>query len=136
MSINVSPFQLNGCRCKLKSDPVVLQTMLRDLLIKNLQKKSKVLDKLNGPINVTGKFTEIDQGNYALHLLLIFLGKAWIAGSYKVDVNGQTLVEKDFRLSGLFPWYVGIKGQLNGNIKNLATQITTATTKAAKSRPY
>lgn len=132
MNTTVSRFQLEGCQCRLKLDPRELQTLLDEEIRKKLDKNAKVLDKTNGTLVIDGRFSEIDEGNFALHFLLAFLGKAWIAGNMRATIDGQTIVDEPFRISKTFAAFTNGKGQLKGDIKFLADQVVKKTLKQVK----
>ncbi len=120
MNVEVTPFQLNGCQCRIKFDPKELQTLLDTEIRKKLGKNSKHLDRLSGSLSIGGAFTEIDEGNFAIHFMLAFIGKAWIAGRMLVRYNNLTIVDQPFHISRLFSSFTGGKSQLRGDIKYLA----------------
>jgi len=132
MNILASPFQLEGCQCRLKFDPRELQTLLLENVEKKFQKKSKFFDQHSGDLSVGGTFTEIDEGNFALHFMLAFLGKAWIAGHMQVQHNGQILVDEPFRVSAVCSCFTPGKSQLRYDIQVLADQVVKKTMKAMK----
>lgn len=132
MNVTITPFQLDGCNCRLKFDPKELQEFLHEDLTKKVARKSKVLDRMNGELTVQGTFTEIDEGNFALHLMLAFLGKAWISGTYQVSYNGEPLLQESFRMNKTFAVFTNGRGQLKGDIKILNDQIVKKTLKALK----
>lgn len=132
MKILTSPFQLDGCQCRLKLDPGELQTLLVEKLEKKFQKKSKFLDQQSGDLSIGGRFVEIDEGNFAMHFMLAFLGKAWIAGHIQVQHNGQILVDEPFRVSATCSCFTSGSPQLRYDIEVLANQIVKKTIKALK----
>lgn len=132
MQLDIHPFQLEGCQCRLKFDPVELQELLSSELHKKLGKKAKVLDKHDGTLTVEGHFTEIDEGNFALHFMLALLGKAWVAGDYRVSLDGNVLVEDAFFMKRTFAAFTNGKGQLKGDTKFVADEIVKKTVKAVK----
>ncbi len=132
MNVEITPFQLDGCQCRLKFDPKELQSLLNDVLHKRVGTKSKFFDQQDGDASIGGSFTEIDEGNFALHFMLAFLGKAWIAGQIQVKHNGNVLIDEPFRISKTFAALTPGKGQLKGDIKFLADDIVKRTIKALK----
>lgn len=132
MNVDVSPFQLEGCQCRLKFDPTELQTLLQDELNKRVGKKAKFFEPLGGELVIEGRFTEIDEGNFALHFLLAFLGKAWISGNYRVRQDGEEILNESFHLNKTFAAFTNGKGQLKGDVKILADQIVKKTIKTLK----
>ena len=81
---------------------------------------------------VEGAFESINEGNFALHFMCAFLGKASITGRYHVHCDGQTLVQESFQISKTFAAFSGPKTQLKGDIKFLAGDIVKKTLKACK----
>ena len=134
MKLLVSPFQLNGCKCRLKFDPKELQELLVSELQKKLGKKSRFLNGIDGELSVDGEFQEIDEGNFALHFLLAFLGKAWISGHYCVSWNNERLIDEPFHLKKTFAAFTNGRGQLSGDVKFRADLIVKRTIKALKQR--
>ncbi|MCA9124875.1 MAG: hypothetical protein H6822_09215 [Planctomycetaceae bacterium] len=132
MNIEIVPFRLEGCQCRLKFDPKEVQSALDAELRKRVNKNAKFLDTLEGELSITGAFTEIDEGNFALHFMLAFLGKAWIAGQIQVKHNGNALIDEPFRISKTFSAFTGGRSQLNGDAKYLAGDIVKRTVKALK----
>ena len=132
MNVVVTPFQLEGCKCRLKFDPKEIQTALDEAIKKRVSKNSKALDKLSGDLSIGGKFTEIDEGNFALHFMLAFLGKAWISGQIQVVFNGKTVVDEPFRISKTFAAFTGGKAQLKGDAKFLGDSVVKKAVKAIK----
>lgn len=115
MNVEVAPFQLNGCRCRLKFDPKELQVIVHEEISKKIAKQTKYLDQYNGDLRIGGVFTEIDEGNFALHFMLAFLGKAWISGQMQVAFNGKALIDEPFRISNTYAAFTAGKGQLKGD---------------------
>ena len=134
MNLQISPFQLHGCQCRIKFDPKELQSLLDDELKKGFGKHKKYLDSRSGELTVTGGFSEIDEGNFALHFMLALLGKAWIAGHMRVEFNGQALLDEPFRIRNTYAAFTGPKGQLKGDTKYLAGQIVKKSIKALKQK--
>ena len=132
MNVVVSPFQLEGCKCRVKFDPKEIQTALDEAIKKRIGKNSKALNKLSGDLSIGGRFSEIDEGNFALHFMLAFLGKAWISGQIQVVFNGKTIVEEPFRISKTFAAFTGGKAQLKGDAKFLADSVVKKAVKAIK----
>ena len=132
MQLDIHPFHLKGCECRLKFDPVELQELLEDEIHKKLGKKAKLLDQHHGTLTIQGRFTEIDEGNFALHLMLAFLGKAWVAGDYRVKLDDTVLVEDSFHMKRTFAAFTNGRGQLKGDTKFVAAEIVKKTVKAVK----
>lgn len=132
MNVDIQPFALEGCKCRIKFDPRELQTRLVEELQKQVKRNSKLLNAKDGNLRISGSFTEIDEGNFALHFMLAFLGKAWITGSYKAELNGTPIVQENYRISGTFAAFTAGKGQLKGDITILAGQIMKKTVIALK----
>ena len=132
MNVEIQPFKLDGCQCRLKFDPKEVQSALDEALNKSFSKKSKKFDRHEGDLQVTGSFSEIDEGNFALHFMLAFLGKAMMAGQMQVTHNGNVLLQEPFRLNKTFAAFTNGKGQLKGNAKFLADDIVKKTLKALK----
>ena len=133
MNVDIRPFDLNGCKCRLKSDPKELQQLLSEQITTKLRKKSKVLDNMSGDLLIGGRFTEIDEGNFALHFMLAFLGKAWVAGHITVQYNGNGLVHEPFRMCRTFSAFTNGRHQLRGDTKFVADLVVKKTI-AADSR--
>lgn len=132
MNVELAPFQLTGCQCRLKFDPKELQSLLDEKLHKKFAKKEKALSKYTGDLAVGGAFTEIDEGNFALHFMLAFLGKAWISGQMRVEHDGRILVDEPFRISATCSAFTGGKSQLKTDIDVLSNQVVKKTMKALK----
>ncbi len=132
MNVEVASFQLDGCQCRLKFDPQELQSLLTEKLQKKFAKKEKALDAYAGDLVVGGAFTEIDEGNFALHFMLAFLGKAWIAGQIRVQHDGRMLVDEPFRISATCAAFTGGRGQLKQDIEVLSGQMVKKTMKALR----
>lgn len=132
MNVEITPFQLDGCQCRLKFDPKELQSLLTEKLQKKFAKKEKALSAHAGDLVVEGAFTEIDEGNFALHFMLAFLGKAWIAGHMRTQHDGRILIDEPFRISATCSAFTGGKGQLKQDIEVLSNQILKKTMKAIK----
>lgn len=132
MNLQIAPFQLNGCQCRVKFDPKELQKLLDDELKRGFDKHTKYLNSRQGELTVTGGFSEIDEGNFALHFMLAFLGKAWIAGHMRVELNDQPLIDEPFRIQNTYAAFTGPLGQLKGDTKHLASQLVKKSIKALK----
>jgi len=59
----------------------------------------KHFDKINGNLVIDGAFTEIDEGNFALHFMLALLGKARIVCRVQVSNDGNAIVDEVVRMS-------------------------------------
>ena len=132
MNVEVLPFQLDGCQCRLKFDPKELQILVYEEINKKIAKQAKYLDQHMGDLKIGGRFTEIDEGNFALHFMLAFLGKAWISGQMQVAFNGKALINEPFRISNTYAAFTAGKGQLTGDAKYLGDQVVKKTVKALK----
>ncbi len=132
INTEISPFKLEGCQCRLKFHPEEIQRTPDETIRNRITKQSKLLDAINGNLTIDGSFIEIDEGNFALHFMLAFLGKAWIAGQFRVTNNGSTLIDEPFRISNTFAAFSGGKTQLKGNAKYLGEQIVKRTIKAIR----
>jgi polyisoprenoid-binding protein YceI len=116
----------------LKSDPKELQELLQKELETKVRKKAKHLGGENGDLEITGAFTEIDEGNFALHFMLAFLGKAHISCRAKVVHNGQQILDEDLTASATLSCFTGGRAQLKYDTKVIADQVVKKTIKAMK----
>jgi hypothetical protein len=120
MNLNNQPFQLDGCECRIKFDPVEMQTYLHQQFQKQLDKNRKYLQTRNGELAIDGRFILIDGGNYAFHLMLAFLGKAILTCHVRATVDGKTILDEPFTLSAVSPAWSPPKSQLKADASILA----------------
>lgn len=132
MNIQVARFQLEGCQCRLKFDPKVLQELLYEKIEAKVNKKSKFFNKENGELRISGAFTAIDEGNFALHLMLAFIGKASLACRVCVTQNDQPLFDEEFIASVTTTCFTGGQSQLKQDVNSIADQVVKKTIKTIK----
>jgi hypothetical protein len=132
MNVQVDRFQLEGCRCRLKFDPKELQELLYEKITNKVRKKSKQFSRGEGELQITGRFTEIDEGNYALHFMLAFLGKARLACHVRVLLDGQPIIDEPLKASATCAAFTPGRGQLKTDVQVIADQVVKKTIKALK----
>lgn len=132
MKVTVEPFQLEGCQCRLKSDPKELQERLHQRITELVGKTGKHFNQGDGDLVIAGAFTEIDEGNFALHFMLAFLGKASLACSVTVTRNDQTLWNEALTASATCACFTGGRSQLKCDVNLIADQVIRKTIKALK----
>ena len=132
MNVQVDRFQLEGCRCRLKFDPKEIQELVYQRLTDRVRKKSKQFGAGAGELKITGAFTEIDEGNFALHVMLAFLGKARLACQVRVLRDGRTILDEAFKMSATCAWFTPGRGQLKYDAQLIADQVVKKTIKALK----
>lgn len=133
MNVQINRFTLEGCQCRIKFDPKELQELLHNRLRERVGKNTKRFDKISGELVISGAFTEIDEGNFALHFMLAFLGKARLACRANVLFNGKTLLDELLTVSAMCSCFTGSKSQLKYDTKLLADQIIKKTIKSLRS---
>ena len=132
MAVTVHPFTLEGCRCRIKFDPKELQAVLHEELNKKAQKKE---DKLGSPgdnIDFKGAFLRIDEGNFALHFMLAFLGKASMECRVLVSQNGKPILDETITMAATCAAFSPPKSQLKTDAKMIADKIVKLTLKRVK----
>lgn len=132
MKVTVERFQLEGCQCRLKFDPKELQELLHQRITKKVGKNAKHFNQGDGKLVIAGSFTEIDEGNFALHLMLMFLGKASLVCRAKVTRNGQDVLDEAFRASATCACFTGGRSQLKCDVNLIANKVVKKTIKALK----
>ena len=132
MNVQVDRFQLEGCRCRLKFDPKELQELLHQRLSNKVRKKLKRFSAEEGELKITGAFTEIDEGNFALHFMLAFLGKARLACRVRVLRDGQPILDEEIKASATCAAFTPGRGQLKYDVQVIADQVVKKTIKALK----
>lgn len=132
MNIQINRFALEGCQCRIKFDPKELQELLHQQLQEKADKNTKHLNKAGGELIVSGAFIEIDEGNFALHFMLAFLGKARLACRAKVLSDGKTLLDEVLTASATCSCFTPGKSQLKYDTKLVADQVIKKTIKALK----
>lgn len=132
MNGHINRFTLDGCQCRLKFDPRELQELLHQQLQEKAGKNKKHFDKMSGDLVIDGAFTEIDEGNFALHFMLAFLGKARLACRAQVTCNGDSIVNEVFAASATCSCFTPGKSQLKYDTKLIADQVIKKTIKAIK----
>lgn len=132
MSVQINRFTLEGCQCRLKFDPKELQELLHQQLQEKAGKNTKHFDRAGGEIVIAGGFTEIDEGNFALHLMLAFLGKARLACRAKVSCNGKVILDETLTASATCACFTPGKSQLKYDTKLIADQVIKKTVKALR----
>lgn len=132
MNVQVHRFTLEGCQCRLKFDPKELQDLLHHKLEEKVHRNRKHFSKADGDLAITGAFTEIDEGNFALHFMLAFLGKARIACRAKVMRNGQRILDEVLSASATCACFTPGRSQLKYDTKLIADQVVKKTIKAIK----
>lgn len=133
MKVKVERFTLEGCQCRIKSDPKELQSLLYQKIRDKVGKKQKQFSASDGELTITGSFTEIDGGNFALHFMLAFLGKASIACRVQVAAEGRVLLDEPLRASATCACFTPGSSQLKTDVNVLADQIVKKAIKAIKS---
>src|SRR5262245_21897347 len=123
MNVQINPFILDGCHSNAKFDPSELQELLHEQLQKKATKNGKRFAKREGDIVINGAFTEVDEGNYLLHLTLAFLGKARLVCHLNVLCDGKSVLYEEIALSPLTAAFTPPKSQLKYYVKVLAGQI-------------
>jgi hypothetical protein len=132
MKVTVERFQLEGCQCRLKFDPKELQELLYQKITEKVGKNEKHFNQVDSEFVISGAFTEIDEGNFALHLMLAFIGKASLTCRVKVTRNGQNIFDEPFRASATCACFTGGKSQLKCDVNVIADQLIKKTIKALK----
>lgn len=132
MNVQINRFTLEGCQCRLKFDPKELQELLHEQLQEKAGKNTKHFDRAGGEIVIAGAFTEIDEGNFALHLMLAFLGKARLACRAKVLCNGKVILDESLTASATCACFTPGKSQLKYDAKLIADQVIKKTVKALR----
>jgi hypothetical protein len=131
--VTVQRFQLEGCQCRVKFDPQELQELLYQKILRAIDKKKKQFNLSDGQFLVTGSFKKIDEGNFALHFMLAFLGKASLECEAKVFRNGQILLNEAIQASAACTVFTSPRSQLKYDVQIIADQIIKKTLKADKS---
>jgi hypothetical protein len=121
MNVQVARFQLDGCRCRLN---------FHQKLTDRARKISKRFGAGGGELTITGAFTEIDEGNFALHFMLAFLGKASLACHVRVLRDGRAILDEPLRASATCAAFTPGRGQLKYDAQVIADQIVKKTIKA------
>ena len=132
MKVTVERFALEGCQCRIKSDPEELQSLLHQKITDKIGKKQKHFDQLDGELAITGAFTEIDGGNFAMHLMLAFLGKASISYWVEILYDGRPLVNEQLRASATCACFTPGGSQLKTDVNLIADQVVKKAIKAVK----
>jgi len=132
MKVTVEQFALEGCQCRIKSDPKELQVLLHQKITDKIGKKQKKFEQPDGELAITGSFTKIDGGNFALHLMLAFLGKASISCRLKVLSDGRTILDEPLKASATCACFIPGGSQLKTDVNLIADQVVKKTLKAVK----
>lgn len=130
MNVQVNRFALEGCQCRLKFDPKELQELLHHELEKRVAKKAKHFQKADGELVISGAFTEIDEGNFALHFMLAFLGKARIACRATAIRDGQRILDEVLSVSATCSCFTGGRSQLRYDTQVIADKVVKKAIKA------
>jgi hypothetical protein len=132
MTMQITRFTLEGCQCRLKFDPKELQELLHKQLQEKAVKNTKHFNKAGGELVISGTFIEIDEGNFALHFMLAFLGKARLACRAKVLCNGRSLLDEVLTASATCACFTPGKSQLKYDVTLIADQVIKKTIKALR----
>jgi hypothetical protein len=132
MNVQINRFTLESCQCRLKFDPKELQELLDQQLREKVDKNTKHLSNTDGDLTISGAFTEIDEGNFALHLMLAFLGKARLVCRAKVSRNSETIFDEVLSASATCACFTSGRSQLKYDTKLVADQVIKKTIKALK----
>ena len=132
MGLTVHPFTLEGCRCRIKFDPKEIQAHLHSELSKKAEKKQDRLCAPGDNMEIQGAFLNIDEGNFALHFMLAFLGKASMECRVLVNLNAKTILDETITMAATCAAFSPPKSQLKTDAKFVADQVIKKTLKRIK----
>ena len=134
MNVRVKPFELEGCACKIKFDPKELRGRLAQGLQEKFEKSngvSLVREETEGEVLVTGRFLRIDDGNFALHFMLAFIGKPSVECAVKAMRDGRLLFEETVRTSPKGTCFHSMRALLKLAVDKMADKIVKQVVKAS-----
>jgi len=103
--------------------------------MEKFEKNTKHFKQGNGDLVISGIFTAIDEGNFALHFMLAFLGKASLSCQAKVVNKGQVILDEPFRAAATCSCFTNGRKQLKYDVQVIADQIVKKTVKLIKAIP-